>query len=104
MRRRPEAEASAQMGQDGLLTRYSPWEFMRRVLSTSRGWHRNVAHPPWKESVGVSSSGSRRRPRCQRLPWSLERPRALPGPNPMLGAPQKPLCPALLHQSPERQL
>lgn len=32
------------------LTRYSPLAFISRVFSTSRGWHRNVAHPPWRAS------------------------------------------------------
>lgn len=32
-----------------ILTWYSPLEFIRRVLSTSRGWHSTVAHPPCRE-------------------------------------------------------
>lgn len=42
----PGGEAAVADRGRGLLTRYSPWEFIRRVLSTSKGWHRNVAHPP----------------------------------------------------------
>lgn len=50
--RRTAGTGPAARGAGRALTRYSPWEFMRRVLSTSRGWHRNVAHPPWGEAAG----------------------------------------------------
>lgn len=35
-----------------LHTVYSPFEFISLVFSTSRGWHKNVAQPPWKWADG----------------------------------------------------